>query len=79
MLSNLDKTHGSVNLNEAQKLEEAIDETRNRLRKKHLKSIEKQEYNYKSGLIYNNLFSGLEKVGDYLISISEYVSGENLN
>lgn len=79
MLSNLDKTHGSVNLNEAQKLEEAIDETRNRLRKKHLMSIEKQEYNYKSGLIYNNLFSGLEKVGDYLISISEYVSGENLN
>jgi phosphate:Na+ symporter len=79
MLSNLDKNHGTVNLTEAQKLEEAIDDTRNKLRKKHLKSIEKQEYNYKSGLIYNNLFSGLEKVGDYLIGISEYVSGKNLN
>ena len=68
-----------MDLNKAIVLEQEIDETRDKLRKKHLKSIEKQEYNYKSGLIYNNLFSSIEKIGDYVLSVSEYVSGQNLN
>jgi phosphate:Na+ symporter len=79
MILNLEKGQVKMDLNKAIILEQEIDETRDKLRKKHLKSIEKQEYNYKSGLIYNNLFSSIEKIGDYVLSVSEYVSGQNLN
>jgi len=79
MILNLEKGQVKINLTKAISIEQEIDDTRDKLRKKHLKSIEKQEYNYKSGLIYNNLFSSIEKIGDYVLSVSEYVSGENLN
>ena len=78
MVSNLDQKVEVLNISKAAELEQEINATRDKLRKKHLKSIEKQEYNYHSGLIYNNLFSSLEKVGDYIISVSEYISGKNL-
>jgi phosphate:Na+ symporter len=78
MVSNLDQKVEVLNISKAAELEQEINATRDKLRKKHLKSIEKQEYNNHSGLIYNNLFSSLEKVGDYIISVSEYISGKNL-
>ncbi|HNR56771.1 MAG TPA: hypothetical protein PKJ19_16505, partial [Flavobacteriales bacterium] len=42
----------------------------------HLKSIEAGDYNVKSGLIYNDLFSSCEKVGDHVINVSEALAGE---
>lgn len=79
MVSNLNKDEGSISLKKAEELEREIDEMRNKLRKKHLKSIEKAEYNYESGMVYNSLFTGIEKIGDYVINVSESVSGVNLN
>ncbi len=79
MISNLNKDEERISLVNAENIENDIDETRNKLRKKHLKSIEKSEYNYSSGLVYNSLFTGIEKVGDYIINVSESVSGINLN
>lgn len=79
MLRNLEKGLDKIDLSKAAIIEASIDDTRDKLRKKHLKSIEKQEYNYKSGLIYNNLFTSLEKIGDYVLSVSEYIGGQNLN
>lgn len=79
MISNLEKDKEKIDLTEAANIEGRIDKMRDKLRKKHLKSIEKQEYNYRSGLVYNSLFSGVEKVGDFVINISESVSGVNLN
>lgn len=56
------------------KIEDSINELRNKLRKKHLKSVEKEEYNYLTGIIYSDLFSECEKPGDYLINITEAVA-----
>lgn len=79
MIVNLDSAKTELDISKAAKLEMDINNTRDKLRKKHLKSIEKQEYTYHSGLVYSSLFSNLEKVGDYSISVSEYISGQNLN
>lgn len=79
MIENMTIESNKIDLANAAKIEDEINKTRDKLRKKHLKSVEKQEYNYTSGLVYNSLFSGIEKIGDFIINISESISGENLN
>lgn len=79
MINNLNLESSKINLTHAASIESEIDATRDKLRKKHSKSIEKQEYNYRSGFVYNSLFSGVEKIGDFIKNVSESVSGKNLN
>lgn len=58
-------------LKEAVTLEKDIDDLRDKLRKRHLKAMEKGEYNFETAMIYNNLINGLEKIGDYNLKIHE--------
>jgi phosphate:Na+ symporter len=71
MHRNLDVDGGSVSLDEAVEAEQRINQKRDQLRRAHLRSIESGDYNVKSGLVYNDLFSSCEKVGDHLINVSE--------
>jgi phosphate:Na+ symporter len=41
--------------------------------------MEKGDYNAQSGLIYSNIFSSIERVGDHIINVSEAASGQYLN
>jgi len=67
---------GEVDLQEADKLEDEINHLRNTLRKNHLENIENQkEYKYLAGVIYNDLFSESEKMGDYIYNVCEAFSG----
>jgi len=76
MQKNLDAEDGSVAIDEAVEAEQRINGMRDQLRRSHLKSIEAGDYNVKSGLIYNDLFSSCEKVGDHVINVSEALAGE---
>ncbi|MBL7950640.1 MAG: Na/Pi cotransporter family protein [Flavobacteriales bacterium] len=76
MLKNLDAEDGHVAIDEAVEAEQHINQLRDQLRRTHLKSIETGDYNVKSGLIYNDLFSSCEKVGDHVINVSEALAGE---
>ena len=76
MHRNLDVDAEEVFLDEAVEAEQRINLKRDQLRRSHLKSIETGGYNVKSGLIYNDLFSSCEKVGDHVINVSEAVAGE---
>lgn len=76
---NLKGPYANINMEKARELEISINEMRNKIRKKHLKSMEKKEYNAPTGLIYSNIFSGIERVGDHIINVSEAASGINLN
>jgi phosphate:Na+ symporter len=76
MHRNLDADPDQVSLDEAVEAEQRINSERDKLRRTHLKSIEAGDYNVKSGLIYNDLFSSCEKVGDHLINVSEAMAGE---
>ena len=79
MLENLNGKYADIDMEQARALENSINEKRDKIRKKHLKSMEKKEYNAQSGLVYSNIFSGIERVGDHIINVSEAASGINLN
>ena len=79
MIKNLNGSYADIDMDQARVMEVAINELRNKVRKKHLKSMEKKEYNAQSGLVYSNIFSSIERVGDHIINVSEAASGINLN
>jgi phosphate:Na+ symporter len=79
MTDNLNGKYADIDMENAKELETAINSLRDKIRKKHLKSMEKKEYNAQSGLMYSNIFSSIERVGDHVINVSEAASGINLN
>lgn len=76
MIANLNMDYDQVSLNEAIEHEAAINKKRDRLRKKHLKNIEKGDYDIMSGIVYSDLYNLIERVGDHIINVSEAVTGE---
>lgn len=70
MMENLenDKLSDITNAYEA---EEAINICRDELREEHIANIENRAYDYTSGVYYIDLVCELEKIGDFIINISE--------
>ncbi len=79
MEKNLSSKYEDVSIKPARDAEKDINEMRNAIRKHHLKSVEKGDYKPAAGLVYSNMFSSLERVGDHIINVSEAVTGINLN
>jgi phosphate:Na+ symporter len=78
MIENLEKVSVSEkDVERAKKLEKDLDNTRDQLRKDYIKSIEKGNYNLRSGSVYNDLFSSLEQAGDHVLSVSEALFGNH--
>lgn len=72
MLENL--RTGSATLTEIHNAENAeynINELRNSLREGHIVNIEKDTYQYTTGVFYMDIVSELERIGDFIINISE--------
>ena len=76
MNHNLSISSGQVSLEKARSIEGQINTKRNIMRKQHLKAIEKGDYSLESGLIYVDIFSNLERIGDSIMSVSEAATGE---
>ena len=57
----------------AEDAEKAINEYRDVLRTEHLSNIEKSSYPYETGSFYMDLINCLEKMGDFIINISQSV------
>ena len=76
MNNNLTSEYNQISLDASTKAEREINQLRNELRKSYLEQAEKGEYKFQSGIMYNDLFSSLEKVGDHIINVSEAVAGE---
>ncbi len=77
MVNNLNTPkYGKVTKDKAVAAEKAINEIRDRLRKENNKKIGGKHYNSQTAMIYNNLFSSLEKVGDHIINVTEAIVGE---
>lgn len=71
MRLNLDKDELDVTLGKANLIEEQINNYRNQLKAEHLDNLSKNVYSYEAGIIFNDLFSECEKLGDYTINVSE--------
>jgi len=78
MNTNLNLNYKNISMEEAISIENTINKTRNKLRKKHLKTIGSKETNLSATLIYSTIFSSLERVGDHIINVSEAMTGEEL-
>lgn len=76
MIVNLENDYSGADMNKAHELEKEINKLRNKFRKEHLVNIEQGEYNFQSGIIYNDLFSSAERLGDHIINVSEAINGE---
>lgn len=78
MMHNLELPLKDLDLSEAIALEREINTLRHTLRTKNFKRIEKGKVKLEAGLIYNDLVSGFEKVGDNVFQVSEALKGMNL-
>ncbi len=76
MIHNLNAHHTDVTLEKATLAEERINNKRDELKIQYFENISNnKEYNIKGGMVYNDIFSSLEKVGDHIINVSEAVIG----
>ena len=77
MVANL-KSPELTDISNAVNAEYNIDECRRHLREEHIVNIENNSYNYLTGVYYIDVLNELEKIGDFLINISEAaVKGSN--
>jgi phosphate:Na+ symporter len=78
MLENVKADFGKADIQKAVVIENKLNDLRDAMRDEHFRSIEKGDYNIRSGLYYNNLYSSCEKIGDHIMNINEAAAGVNL-
>lgn len=77
MLVNLSKDEtAEIDIAGAKALEQQLNKMYNVLKKEYIVRMETGNYKLRSGTIYNDLFSSLEKAGDHIINVSEALVGE---
>ncbi|MEZ4720952.1 MAG: Na/Pi cotransporter family protein [Flavobacteriales bacterium] len=76
MHKNLELNYKQIKLDTATSLEDDINELRDDIRKEHLTQIEKGAYSFQNGMIYSDLFSSLEKIGDHVMNVNEAIAGK---
>ena len=67
--------YDNINLDEAYAAEHAINTYRDQLRAQHLDALKHGTYDYAIGNAYSSLYALYEKLGDYVINISEAIDG----
>ena len=75
MIENL-KNPELKDISNAQNAEYNINECRNHLREEHIVNIESNSYNYLTGVYFMDVIAELEKIGDFLINVSQAVFGK---
>lgn len=76
MIANLENNWNDVDITESIDMQAEIKKMKKQLHKQHISSIEKQDYNIKSGLIYSNLYNLLERAGDHVLNVTEGIKGQ---
>ncbi len=72
MINNCEKGYTKIsNISNALDAEYDINEYRNNLRDEHLLNLENNVYSYLTGVYYIDIINEMERVGDFLINISE--------
>ena len=75
MIENI-KNPDLKDISNAHNAEYNINECRNHLREEHIVNIESNSYNYLTGVYFMDVLAELEKIGDFLINISQAVVGK---
>ena len=79
MIENMKASYNSIrDISNDKDAEYNINEYRNTLREEHIINIEENpDYNYQIGVFYMDIVAELEKMGDFIINISEAKIAEN--
>lgn len=77
MVDNLKNKKYLTDISNAENCEYNINECRNHLREEHIVNIESNSYNYLTGVYYMDVLSELEKIGDFMINISQAARQRN--
>ena len=78
MIENL-KNENLSDISNAENAEYNINECRNHLREEHIINIESNSYNYLTGVYYMDVLAELEKIGDFMINISQAAKAKHEN
>ncbi len=70
MIENLNKNNYDVDKFATETIEKKINRFRNNLRKENVEDIENEKYSYQIGTLYKDMFSELEKMGDYIYDVT---------
>lgn len=73
MCINLAMEYKEVNAKKAYELEQAVNDYRTILKQEHLIAIEEKRYDYPTGILYNDMFSECEKIGDFAINVTQAI------
>ena len=71
--------HEISSIANAEAAEAAVNDYRDKLRAEHLANIEKASYPYETGSFYMDIVNELEKMGDFIINISQTLLSEKEN
>lgn len=71
MIYNLEHDYHLASLKKANEIERRINQYRTELKQEHLNNIKEKKYTYQSGVIYSDIFLESEKLGDFIINVSE--------
>lgn len=73
-LESSEKKHAGINLKPCYDIEEKINSFRDKLKEEHIKNVEANKYKYQTGVVYSDMLEESEKMGDYIINVSEAIS-----
>lgn len=76
MHDNLSKDYAQVTIDKAESCEEKIDNLRNILKEEYSSNQEKG-YKYEAGIIYSDIYSRCERLGDHIYSITKIIVQSN--
>ena len=78
MVNNVSKEPDDVKLDDAVTLEKRINKHRKHFRKNHYKRLENGNYPARTGMVFIDALNRFERIGDHLININEYASGNRI-
>ena len=78
MVSNVSKEPKEVQLYAAIALEKRINKHRKEFRKNHYKRLENGNYPARTGMVFIDALNRFERIGDHIININEYASGNRI-
>ena len=79
MIKTISQKPESIQLTQAMEVEKSLNTKRDKFRAKNFKRIEKGKVSLEAGLIYMDLISGYEKMGDNVIHVSQALRGDHLD
>lgn len=76
--NNLEMVNGNTDLEKSIKLENQINQLRDKLMEAHYNRLEKKAYSTKAGFIYLDYLNRMEKIGDHLFNVNEAIAGKKV-